>query len=298
MKTVAIAIIGSTDGPAVSAVVDAAHAGIPRTADGKPNLAAPAPRTPDGKPDFSGLWTRMSRTVFADLKPVQAWVDPLVRQRREDFNKDSMSIAAFPSVPGTSVGGGRREHCRNDEDGPDSSAYRHAQPRSHVSADFLDGRTLKRTRTRVGWATRSGAGRETRWWWRAPDSTIGRGWIQLSAHGGVAHDRALPASGLRPLGARGDAGRSVLYANPFRSMLTAELTADTDCSNTYATRTREAVSEWSANSRTLSGPKSRSTQTSCGSIPGPMWSRCRIGWTPTFRESSRSPSVKVPSSLN
>ena len=30
--------------------------GIPRTADGKPNLTAPAPRTPDGKPDLSGLW--------------------------------------------------------------------------------------------------------------------------------------------------------------------------------------------------------------------------------------------------
>ena len=31
-------------------------AGIPRTADGKPNLSAPAPRTPQGKPDFSGMW--------------------------------------------------------------------------------------------------------------------------------------------------------------------------------------------------------------------------------------------------
>jgi len=31
-------------------------AGIPRTADGKPNLSAPAPRTADGKPDFSGTW--------------------------------------------------------------------------------------------------------------------------------------------------------------------------------------------------------------------------------------------------
>lgn len=30
--------------------------GIPRTADGKPNLSAPAPRTADGKPDFSGTW--------------------------------------------------------------------------------------------------------------------------------------------------------------------------------------------------------------------------------------------------
>ena len=30
--------------------------GIPRTADGQPNLSAPAPRTADGKPDFSGVW--------------------------------------------------------------------------------------------------------------------------------------------------------------------------------------------------------------------------------------------------
>jgi hypothetical protein len=30
--------------------------GVPRTADGKPDLKAPAPRLPDGKPDFSGLW--------------------------------------------------------------------------------------------------------------------------------------------------------------------------------------------------------------------------------------------------
>ena len=30
--------------------------GIPRTAEGKPNLSAPAPRTADGKPDLSGVW--------------------------------------------------------------------------------------------------------------------------------------------------------------------------------------------------------------------------------------------------
>lgn len=33
--------------------------GTPRTADGKPNLAAPAPRTSDGKPDLSGIWKRV-----------------------------------------------------------------------------------------------------------------------------------------------------------------------------------------------------------------------------------------------
>ena len=33
--------------------------GIPRTPDGKPNLAAPVPKAADGKPDLSGLWQRM-----------------------------------------------------------------------------------------------------------------------------------------------------------------------------------------------------------------------------------------------
>src|SRR5215469_10611979 len=30
--------------------------GVPRSADGKPELAGPTPRTPDGKPDLSGIW--------------------------------------------------------------------------------------------------------------------------------------------------------------------------------------------------------------------------------------------------
>jgi hypothetical protein len=48
----------------VLCVAPAAHAqwltyptpGIPRLADGKPNLTAPAPRAADGKPDLSGMW--------------------------------------------------------------------------------------------------------------------------------------------------------------------------------------------------------------------------------------------------
>jgi hypothetical protein len=79
--------------------------GIPRTADGKPNLTAPAPRTADGKPDLSGLWQRSSfkyeRNIAADLKPeeIQSWAQTLVRQRAEDLQKDHMSVQCLPWGP-------------------------------------------------------------------------------------------------------------------------------------------------------------------------------------------------------
>ena len=44
---------------------------IPRSADGKPNLSAPAPRLPDGKPDLSGVWNPPMgylRDLAKDLK--------------------------------------------------------------------------------------------------------------------------------------------------------------------------------------------------------------------------------------
>ena len=70
--------------------------GLPRTADGKPNLSAPAPRTPDGKPDFSGLWKapngKYLANLAADLKadeiPFQAWAAALFKQRQENLAKD------------------------------------------------------------------------------------------------------------------------------------------------------------------------------------------------------------------
>jgi len=80
--------------------------GIPRTADGKPNLTAPAPRTPDGHPDFSGLWTRISpkygRNIAADLAPadVMPWADALLQQRREDLGKGYMNVLCVPLGPG------------------------------------------------------------------------------------------------------------------------------------------------------------------------------------------------------
>ncbi len=81
--------------------------GIPRTADGKPDLAAPAPRTSDGKPDLSGLWEKKAdkyyNNIAADLKPgeVQAWADALYQQRKLQFGKDSPETQCMPTGPAT-----------------------------------------------------------------------------------------------------------------------------------------------------------------------------------------------------
>jgi hypothetical protein len=67
--------------------------GIPRTADGKPNLTAPAPRTADGKPDLSGIWQGTDDKYFRDLAtggppaPMLPWAAALVKERKENLEK-------------------------------------------------------------------------------------------------------------------------------------------------------------------------------------------------------------------
>ena len=79
--------------------------GIPRTADGKPNLTAPAPRAADGKPDLSGLWVpaidRYYNNIRADLdsKDVQPWADALMQKRVREFGKYSMETLCLPLGP-------------------------------------------------------------------------------------------------------------------------------------------------------------------------------------------------------
>jgi len=80
--------------------------GIPRLADGKPNLSAPAPRTTDGKPDLSGIWRGAGPlyrfNIAQDLKPedVQPWAEALFLERVRNNRKDSPLARCMPvSVP-------------------------------------------------------------------------------------------------------------------------------------------------------------------------------------------------------
>jgi hypothetical protein len=72
-------------------------AGVPRNADGKPNLDAPIPRTVDGKPDLSGLWQGMEREgslagnvgrKMAAGLPVKPATAELLKVRRDNLATD------------------------------------------------------------------------------------------------------------------------------------------------------------------------------------------------------------------
>ena len=57
LKTVCLVVSLGVASPVLAQWSVRATPGVPKTADGKPDLTAPAPRTADGKPDLSGIWT-------------------------------------------------------------------------------------------------------------------------------------------------------------------------------------------------------------------------------------------------
>lgn len=81
--------------------------GIPRSADGRPNLSAPPPRTSDGKPDLSGLWQMRPSPAYvgniaADLEPreVHPWAAAVSAQRSSELGKDDpSSVDCLPLGP-------------------------------------------------------------------------------------------------------------------------------------------------------------------------------------------------------
>jgi hypothetical protein len=85
--------------------------GIPRTADGKANLAAPAPRTADGKPDLSGLWMLNAGpghiANIAAAVNAQPWADELYKQRLGNLGKDDpWTVQCLPAGPRAILKGG------------------------------------------------------------------------------------------------------------------------------------------------------------------------------------------------
>jgi hypothetical protein len=78
--------------------------GLPRTPDGKPDLAAKTPRTGDGKPDLSGIW-RMnglgySFNIFGNQSvEMLPWAQEVYARRASNFAKDSPDTNCLPPGP-------------------------------------------------------------------------------------------------------------------------------------------------------------------------------------------------------
>jgi hypothetical protein len=102
-------VLASAPATLLAQWLDYPTSGVPRTSDGKPNLAAPAPRTADGKPDLSGMWgwinigrpcgakctdTQISRefiNIAASLGkplPYKPWAADLVKKRSVEQGLD------------------------------------------------------------------------------------------------------------------------------------------------------------------------------------------------------------------
>lgn len=77
-------------------------AGIPRTADGKPDLSARTPRTPSGQADLSGVWRAPSLKYFFDIAadgitvPYQPWAQKVFHERQANNQKDHPRARCLP----------------------------------------------------------------------------------------------------------------------------------------------------------------------------------------------------------
>jgi hypothetical protein len=127
-----IVILGTllASAPVAAQWVNHPTPGVPRRADGKVNMSAPAPRMADGKPDLSGLWmtaepnrgpgrgtpppanapdeagdqrnitaSRQMRDIGVDIPgglPYQPWLIPIVKERTANEAIDDPHIRCLP----------------------------------------------------------------------------------------------------------------------------------------------------------------------------------------------------------
>ena len=91
--------------PLAAQWIDHKTPGIPRTADGKPNLSAPAP-TIGGKPDLTGLWRFESKTspgtAMNNAGP-QPWIVEGARKFMHELGRDDTGVLCLPAGPRAST---------------------------------------------------------------------------------------------------------------------------------------------------------------------------------------------------
>ena len=93
--------------PAAAQWINHPTPGIPRTKDGKPNLAAPAPRTADRKPDLSGMWNIGGLGAVANITEVEMlpWAQALYKERQATHFHDDPAANCLPEGPRSGISG-------------------------------------------------------------------------------------------------------------------------------------------------------------------------------------------------
>lgn len=116
--------------------------GIPRTADGAPDMFGPTPRTAAGHPDLTGLWLpqQASGSVF-DPANAQPWARALMQDHKDRFFEDDPRFRCLPSGPGILAVGGPAAGFRRIVQNPAMIAILHAD--STYRQIFMDGRELE-----------------------------------------------------------------------------------------------------------------------------------------------------------
>jgi len=80
--------------------------GIPRTADGAPDLSAPVPRIADGLPDLTGLWRASAVTGdLDDDSKVQPWARETMATHERNYYRDGPMMQCMPGGPAYIAGG-------------------------------------------------------------------------------------------------------------------------------------------------------------------------------------------------
>ena len=145
-----IAVAALFAAPAFAQWTNAKTQGIPRLANGKANLTAPAPRSADGKPDLTGIWQAgragpagqygFDYDVTQNLAAgaLTPWARTVRQQRVQDFRKDSPLAHCLPvSVPFLEFRGLSRIVQT-----PGLIVILHDSPNSPHRSIFMDGREL------------------------------------------------------------------------------------------------------------------------------------------------------------
>jgi hypothetical protein len=75
--------------------------GVPRTADGKPDLTAPVPRTADGKPDLSGVWAANGLGYSTNITNVEMlpWAQKVYEARLATYGHEDPASNCLPEGP-------------------------------------------------------------------------------------------------------------------------------------------------------------------------------------------------------